>query len=375
MYIAKNEWSRLGANERISEIYLKHQKELQDWFNTEDDESLSRHYFKSLLAFWEDRIKFYATKSKSLWSQLSPFKDEIMAFFQGNSKSFKEERFHSDWNRIEKLVEYLSKTWNDKSRAHSVEHMFYQKFYNFWSRDADSLRQNYVRPKPAEELRSISEKAAEHFCKCVRYMEMLGMPISIWESMKRLKVLKEDHTIQILLVTTSIQDEDQPRSNEIQRKLEEWGNEATSPNNIKSALTKVKGAYQWDRATNYFHCELQLYLLSFRLDPDCKMRKFIGGSKLSCELCWQILKNSEYCTRASHHQVSPNCAFPFPRPKDHTTEKFRCVLEHFERVQTTIFDTARGIGNCSLQYPVLDTEPARTDNDLRCVSNSENYCL
>lgn len=371
VYIAKNKWSRLGVNEEISEVDVNHAKEVQDWFNTQDD----KHYFKKVLAFWEDRIKFYAIKSKSLWPQFSPFKDDIMTFFQENSKDFEEERFDSDWARMEKLVDYLRTTWTEKSQAHTVEDLFYTKFYNFWSRDPDSPRQHYTRPKPDEGLRSTAEKAAEHFCKCLRYIEMLGMPVSFMRSMGRLNDLREDHNIQILLVKASIQDEDNPKSNGIQRQLEAWGNEPNSPINVKAALTKVKGAYPWERATNYFHCELQLYLLSFYLDKDASMHKFIGGSKLSCQLCWEILEDAEYRTRASHHQVSPNCAFPFPRYKDSTSEKLRSVLGQFERAQAAIVDKARGRGNDGLQYPVLDTDPAQTDKDLRCVSESDmSYC-
>ncbi|KAJ4364695.1 hypothetical protein N0V83_009292 [Neocucurbitaria cava] len=358
----KNGWSR----QDIANQDLDYHAKLQAWF----DSNGSDEHFDYISNFWQDRTHYYARHSRRLWPCIEGAKNEIANYFQSSSKDFDQVRFDKDWGAMKALAGYINNSWEKQSHLKSWERSFYIKFYNFWSRQPESPHQDYPRPIPREGCDNKEEAKVKNFCKCLKYMEMLGMPWSIWRSMQGFIDLKEDNAVQILLVKTSIQDKDRPSSIGIHSALEKWRDDSQTPVDVAKALTKSKNQFLWDGTTDYFHCELQLYLLSYHIDKGESMHKFIGCSKLSCQMCWQILQNAEYRTRASHHQVSPNCAFPFPRPKDESTRNFEKLLELFQKIQLDLITYVRdhGDGKFSSWRPLFNTEPAQDiDYHLKMV--------
>jgi hypothetical protein len=81
-------------------------------------------------------------------------------------------------------------------------------------------------------------------------------------------------------------------------------------------LESLKAGDQDRPFERYFHCELQLLRLLHTAEAAGKTtHPYIGVSKLSCYYCWKIISNgknhaAKYSTKAGHHQISANCAFP-----------------------------------------------------------------
>ena len=64
----------------------------------------------------------------------------------------------------------------------------------------------------------------------------------------------------------------------------------------------------------YFHCELQLLERSLNRRKPENFEHYFGCSKLSCFLCWELMRDSWYCTKGTHQQLYPDCCFPFNSP-------------------------------------------------------------
>lgn len=58
----------------------------------------------------------------------------------------------------------------------------------------------------------------------------------------------------------------------------------------------------------YFHCELQML---DKLVDDTSVNDYFGCSKLSCYMCWGVLRGSPFRTRDTHANLWSACAFPF----------------------------------------------------------------
>ena len=86
--------------------------------------------------------------------------------------------------------------------------------------------------------------------------------------MERFDELREDNVIRVLLVEICIQDKDRPTSIGIQKALEKWKDDVDAPVDTTKPLTKSRNQFLQELSTDYFHCELQLYLMSFQIGKD-----------------------------------------------------------------------------------------------------------
>lgn len=115
---------------------------------------------------------------------------------------------------------------------------------------------------------------------------------------------------------------------------------STSPLDYDSNFDDLKRRLKNPDAsyTRYVHCEIQMlnHLSTWSKSQSPansaayaitrqRSSPHIGVSKLSCETCYQVFKKQKYYkTTASHHKISPNCDFPSaPSPQIHLQTAIR----------------------------------------------------
>ena len=249
--------------------------------------------------FWKDRVKYYVRESQAAWdsmNQSGDAKTSIENYFQKRDQKFTKKRFDRDWDKAAKLVQYL----RHKSAETAITIKFLVKFYRFWNRKE---REDWHKPLESELTK------AKDFRKCIRYMEMLGMPISTWNAFVRFRKQPNYETIHLIAIDKPIFDESRLDKSGIIKVFKWW----KTKNSITKSSLPLENLERMDIGPElFFHCELQILTL-LTLKYSKRGHHFIGCSKLSCESCWQILRHdAQFTTRGSHHKVSANCAFPFP---------------------------------------------------------------
>ncbi|PSN70377.1 kinase-like protein [Corynespora cassiicola Philippines] len=258
---------------------------------------------------------------------------------------------------MEKKMEQLREASAGASCV-SAANTFFKTFYSFWV-DSRMFQLECYSISTNEGEFGIP-KSVKSFRKSLKYMQMLGMPWSIWRSIKDFWERKGGIKVEIIFVETSVCAKDAFKETELVQTLEEWKDRPIAKAN---AIKTLKTA-PWDSRSNpYFHCELQLYFLSFeiRKRQGYEMHQFIGCSKLSCYACWKVLEATEYRTRAAHHKVYPDCVFPFPRPKDRETEGYKEFVQIFKDLQSLMTNDIDLYGRTRSVHAIEQTQPAHTD--------------
>lgn len=115
----------------------------------------------------------------------------------------------------------------------------------------------------------------------------------------------------------------------------------------------------------YLHCELQILVLFHQLKSaaNMKVHSFIGCSKLSCYMCWVVLRNRKYRTRGTHGKVSANWSFQLPLELEGIVKTFQNLRNEWQ----TLFQRYR---NC--KFPIWpwfrDTDPSSTEHNKITLS-------
>ncbi|KAI1178979.1 hypothetical protein F4777DRAFT_535178 [Nemania sp. FL0916] len=324
---------------------------LDEWFKSSPFKSSheSNKYWEALLNTWKNRINHYRKETQKMvesWDEvLEPSKDQIAAYFGMADSNFDRSQFNDEWKDTRDALQ-LAK--NDDKDSTWID------YYNFWDTPMQYSTYLYRQelPKPGEGLIK--------YCKLIRYLEMLAMPMSIWRSLARFRELNAKKTIHFILVGKvelpfSMQS---LQSETVKSELEKWKNGRIV--DTAEALEKLNQAKK--KQTRYLHCELQILMLFDQISSvsheSFRFHTFIGCSKLSCHLCWEILKNQRYKTRGTHAKISENCAFPLPRSLDKTVSTFLQLQDRWKLM------FSRHQDGCFTKWdPHLDTAPTHTKNN------------
>ncbi|KAJ4367167.1 hypothetical protein N0V83_007697 [Neocucurbitaria cava] len=86
-----------------------------------------------------------------------------------------------------------------------------------------------------------------------------------------------------------------------------------------------------------FHCELQLM---DRFLDDADIYSYIGCSKRSCWLCWEILAGTRFMTQGTHCTVHWLCAYPLTTGD---SDARRALAKNFKEVSTYLKDARNDI--------------------------------
>jgi hypothetical protein len=282
-----------------------------------------------MVAHWGERIEFYTSKVTKFWNTTKPRKGEFEAELEGGAEQLK--TFSKEWERAEELAGYAATL-----KQHQADEEALGEFYYFRK---DNSKADF--PKLNKLI---------GFTKFIYHMEMLGMLQSMWNAFLEFRRYKGQNKINFMIVErctgSKLPKED------ILGTFEDW--KERNPNiDVSAAVSKSKRALG-DMKTPpelYFHCELQIRLVFHNLGEG---HDFIGCSKLSCEVCWRILKGGIHTTRGSHHKLSTNCAFPFP---NNLTD----VAATMKELQDEYHDKI--LKNDWKEYPrLVDTLPGQTED-------------
>ena len=359
-------------------------RELEQWLalsvNEDRDSGLENDLWQRLLSFWGDRIEFYTECAKNIdWeNQIGDKKSDIVEHFRDVMRDFEEVFFDEEWDQVPIMLEQAKNMgWQEVSEIHKQDRrktqgkvpdncrrkmtnesqQYLENFYDFWSRPK---RHQYPPSSPGE-------SAANNYSKCVYYLDMLSMPMSIWKAMVRFRDLKKENTIRVILVEKPILVASGGKLNKsaVAEVLKDMKDKNIT--DTTKALKAVQASP--DRTQNiYLHCELQMLMLFHQVKDQSQRTKhpFIGCSKLSCWLCWYILGKQRYKTRGTHGTISANWDFPFPKCLDNTVDSFLELRSTWE----DLFSANKN-GQFPQWPPVRNTDPASTNrNNYSEVSTS-----
>ncbi|SPO07079.1 uncharacterized protein DNG_09773 [Cephalotrichum gorgonifer] len=163
------------------------------------------------------------------------------------------------------------------------------------------------------DLRSAAERRAEKFRKAIKHVRLLRTLRRLWEELVRIRDDRGGADIRIMFLR---QHKPFPlRMEPVLAIMEGWkaflvGKEkfATSVSTVTEFFT---GPGQGPVRNRYFHCELQLLELCITAQRPQDFQDYFGCSKLSCALCWRVMKDADYQTKGTHARLYPDCAFPF----------------------------------------------------------------
>jgi OTT_1508-like deaminase len=287
----------IAKNDGLSKDDKKYLNMLQDWFGLDDEHSTakeSNQYWRALLVHWQNRIRHYREKVKKVPDAMKESQVEVRESLEARTKKFDELKFSKEWKEVLSLIGEVSAIESTNEEVMSVRSAM--KCYGFWKRTS---RQEYPTISP-------NNSPVDQYCKCVQHLEMLAMPMSTWKAMCRFRETRYEREINFCF----IQRPSSPHLDisQVRPMLTQWLSDDIV--NTSIALKNLPGQGQ----KVYLHCEMQIVLLFYqnRDKPDLRRHDFIGCSKLSCHMCWEVLKDRNFSTRGTHNKISANWAFTFP---------------------------------------------------------------
>lgn len=368
VYITKNDGRRMDETEFTAS--------LQQWFNfanSEDIEPGSKNdLWVGVIKFWEQRINYYIDGLKYVWEEklndTEGAEERLRNLFSLKSENIDLSIFAEDWFQIRSFISHI------QSRTRNGIHDFavFEQAYRFWTRER---RQPYpgwkeLQAKEGNDIVKESIEDVKDFRKCIHYLEMLGMPKSIWNSLVFFRKFKGGFEVKV-------ESRPKPCAPAGDLKLD------------KSSILKVLGSWReenpgvkkpYDNLENtgrppnlYFHCELQMLRLLQAIEHGA--HPFIGCSKLSCELCWCVLEGAKaqgipFKTRGSHHKLSANCSFLFP------PEGYKFVSEALKEAQERWSSSLQKPPGqpMTIYTPIDDTQPIHTNEIFNLEQIDRKVC-
>ncbi|KAL8792545.1 MAG: hypothetical protein Q9195_004844 [Heterodermia aff. obscurata] len=248
----------ITKNDGFDEVDKDFGRELEKWFagpvNEDRNPNPENEFWQRLLKFWEDRLDFYTKCAKKIdWEtklgdkRMADCRSDVASHFLDTMRTFKQELFDAEWKQVFIRLEQVKNIkWEpgvDISKRHqsakkskisdkseqkmsNESQQYLTDFYDFWGR---SQRQEYppARILDLTDHCSPTESAANTYSKCVYYLDMLGLPVSIWKAMVLFRELKEQKIIRVILVDRPIltASEGQLNKSAVVKALQEWKNQ------------------------------------------------------------------------------------------------------------------------------------------------------
>ncbi|KAI2618138.1 kinase-like domain-containing protein [Hypoxylon sp. NC1633] len=203
VYIAKNngpystEGGSQGVGSKLDDNTFA--KQLEEFLALDIGESEAtlptNVYWTGMLTFWEDRIIYYMANARKAWQTIKNAKEDITTYLEGATQGFNKFQFDQDWI---KLTNCINNTGLESQLVNpdlnKLDAITWLRFYNFWQEDC---RQRYPRPPNYDVVgrKNPQQSLANDFRKCIHYVEMLGMPKSIWDAMIKFRELRATGTV------------------------------------------------------------------------------------------------------------------------------------------------------------------------------------
>ena len=305
--------------------------DLEEWFNNKGAWTENASLMANDIAhFWRSRLEYYNNSITSLWKQLCPVDlDKQKATMKTGSQAVPVNEVEDDLPHV--------------SAAYVALHSIYEEE----KADLDDLKSNWKKVKAfcmkgklsLEQISQVDEsmlpiekqsymispegKPKSHveitrkFSKLLKHLRLLGTIDRAIRAFTKFRERINNETLIRLMFLDAIRcpplsaKELECSSDRLRR----WMKSTTNPQ-FKRELQDMLDARDPPRNCvkeplalgRYFHCELQM--LDKFLD-DTSVNDYFGCSKLSCYMCWGVLRGSPFRTRDTHANLWSACAFPF----------------------------------------------------------------
>lgn len=391
----------IAKNGGLEEVPDKEMLEsLRKWFQGEEDKVT----LESVRKFWKERTDYYLDKVRAVageWEKIdsedSLKMEKLRCQVKGHLCAGEKEmtKFDMEWQMTRDLVgKYQKKPLADYTASHEVPEATMEELYYFWKR---SFRQRHhlVSNRTTRLVSGDGDKLLQDYLSVIKHLELLAMPLVIWESLQDFRRVhhtygrKSIHIIHVDKIgqlpdhehPNHIHDHSTLNMDSVTKWLTFWGETSGIPvddalkqaaswtkpkqNQTKGTTTKTELKKQ---PTKHLHCELQIHMLFHQILKANKDRlyahDFIGCSKLSCYMCWQVLRHAQFKTRGTHGHLHAYWAFPFPRDLPGITDVLTDQRERWKKL-------VNGSESISASHPGLfETVPIHTDhrhsNDVSC---------
>ncbi|KAF4948033.1 hypothetical protein FSARC_13851 [Fusarium sarcochroum] len=311
--------------------------ELEYWFRSKDQNTTVE--CRAVINFWEDRLRFYINEFKKVndktWN-LSKKSGPMWKIFALNAP---------DSRRPKTCAKALFfRLWQRPSR-----HDYRGPLTRLESKSTDDSLQNYLKLIRFLELLAMPEAIWQALLECQEKVKSKGKKVHI------VPVQKVDLATRYTIPEKQLHDQALLDTVALVETLKGWaGEDVSSTSALLDAkilcyqylsskrplspngkqLVELEGDLMSERARldgfnepeqiekrqrlsnalrsakvprthKYLHCELQILMVLQQVQShyQLNLHDFIGCSKLSCYMCWEMLKTSHYKTRGTHGNI------------------------------------------------------------------------
>jgi hypothetical protein len=338
IWIAKNHGPRV-ADENF-------RTDLERWFNNKGAWTESASLMATDIAsFWRSRLEYYNSNITLLWKQLCPVEPDkqkvtvkmdsqavpvneveddlpsVSAVYVALHSIYEEEKvnmdeFKSNWKKV--------KTFCMKAK------LSFEEIIQLDETTLPTEKQSYMispEGKPTDHF-----QMTRKFSKLLKHLRLLGTIHRATRAFITFRDRVNNETPIRLMFLDAIRCP--PLSAEVLESgrdhLRRWMNSTTNPQ-FKQELQDLLDARDYARNSakkplalnRYFHCELQM-LDKFLHDP--LVNDYFGCSKLSCYMCWGVLRGSPFRTRDTHANLWSACAFPFNLEGQDSNKRYELLI-------------------------------------------------
>lgn len=152
-----------------------------------------------------------------------------------------------------------------------------------------------------------SEDSARNLRKLVDYLELLGLPWSIWQTFARFRKDCQEARFTIEIEPYKCPSPQVMTKMQLSKTIQSWKGVKPFQEYCSTLMSNLSRGKDF---TRYVHCEIQLLQLFKSKTLSGEKHSYIGCSKGSCYICWVILRDQDFRTERSHHKVSANYEFP-----------------------------------------------------------------
>ncbi|KAI1174771.1 hypothetical protein F4777DRAFT_552926 [Nemania sp. FL0916] len=311
IHIAKNASSQDLENETGEKFRREDEqfaKRLSTWLQTVNPQraAIDREdeMWREMIIFWEQRINKYLRALARV--KLEPTtKPELRDHYAEANVDL--DAFESDFQLLNTALESMPNRTDTASKNEYLCEICFELLEL-----SENRYPKYPKPTKNHQQTQTLRAKAEIFRKAIKHIKLLRNLRTVGDGLVRLRKDNPDTSIEFQLL------EPQPSRKmdmkDILETMKLWAAPGDADMVFKNNVAQINNYYnKGDNAVRQlkFHCELQILEHCINSSKAFMFRDYIGCSKLSCHLCWAVLRNADYQTKGTHSIIYPDCAFPF----------------------------------------------------------------
>lgn len=323
IYIAKNDGPQYFDNISDEEFGDK----LASWYNLLDSNDLQQMprkdpMWRAMQDFWFHRHRYYIHEilaTRKRWKTLGmdlgatnpphAFTTAIVSQDKGL------QLFQDDWTHVSKLIEWLDQT-TASSTILDDKNVLSSYLDNLCFNDDEEWKLSYRKRRTTVDV-SEMDVLEDEFRRVIKHFKMLKTVLTVWNAIISLRKDPQQSlfSTSLKLVFLPRQDVVPISSRELQAIVQNWEKQAEDVK-VKQKLKQAREHLirTGQQIFRNIHCELQLLQMHGENPQSAwdgsSIGSYLGCSKLSCFLCWELLRSQGYTTKNTHGKLHYGCAFP-----------------------------------------------------------------